>query len=300
MKAGLISSVLELLESCGFAVVDCSGSRSCFDILAKRGDTIFLVKVLSNIEGFNKTVAQELKSVAAALGAVPVVVGDRMKSHSLEDGVLYDRYRVLVSNAGTLGMLVSGEIPQIHAKRGKYCVSVNKDRLASLRERTGMTQAELAEMLDVSPHSVYRYERFGSMSLDVFERLKSIFAELDALSADLMEVPEHQMNVSLERYLTEVKREVLREFRELGFDAFATNAPFDVLAKCGDPVYTVVSNDWRRIGRRLQIVEEITGLVGGYSVCVSERRVDADSVVLGLKDFREVKSSKDLYRLLKD
>lgn len=298
MKERLVSGLTRNLGSRGFDVIECSGFRSCFDVIAKKRDRLILVKILANIEGLKRTVADELKSTARALNALPLIVGEKMKSHMLEDGIIYERYGIIVSNPQTMNMLLENSVPGIYAKRGKYCVSLEKEKLTELRQQHGLTQKMLAKMLDVAPHSVYRYERSGRMSLEVYEKMRELFPEIDLVSQDIRRTLRSEQ-AKYNRTVTDVKGQVLDEMKHMGFDAFLTNAPFDVFAREKESVFTVVSNDWRRIEHKLERVEEIRNLLGGYSICVSERKVKSDSIVLALSELREFKSAKELYSILR-
>jgi putative transcriptional regulator len=298
LKAGLVGSAVRMLSESGFEVVDCSGSRSSFDVLAKRDEMLILVKVLSNVEGLSGGAAAELKAVSAILGGVPVVVSQRMKSSELADGVVYDRYGVHVSNLRTFERLVNNSPPEAYSTRGNYCVHVNPGRLSEARRQMGLTQESLADRLGISKQSVYRYERSGRMSLDVFERLAGFFGE-DLLEHDFkLTYDDSGGGGRVEGAVTSFKDLVRREFEGLGFSTSLTNAPFDMVARRDERVFSVVSNDWRRLQYKVSVLEDISRVMGGYSVCISERRVKTEVSVLSPKELAEVKSPRELFKLL--
>jgi putative transcriptional regulator len=300
LKDNLVESVESLLQESGFRTVCTKGSHSSFDVLGKREETLFLVKVLANVEGLSRESILELKEVAAILGGLPIVVSQRMKSSELADDIVYDRYGVWVSNVQTLMRMVNYSPPKIHSKRGTYCVQVDPQTLTSARQRLGLTQESLARQLGVSKQSIYRYESSGSMSLEVFKRMKHFFKE------DVVQVEpkpnvsslhfEHQLNEPGKASSFKVK--VRQEFETMGFDTALTNAPFDIVATEDDRVFSVVSNDWRRLDYKLSVLEEISDIVGGYGVCISDRRVKSDVSVLTPQELSEIKTPKDLFKLL--
>ena len=134
MKSSLIVEVVSALTSGGYTVADCTGTQSCFDVLARRGERTFIVKALANIEGLSNSCAQDLLRVSRLLSATPVVVGDRMKSSSLSRGVVYERHGVHVLSSETFTDYLKYDAPSVFSIRGNYCVKVNQEELKDSRE----------------------------------------------------------------------------------------------------------------------------------------------------------------------
>jgi putative transcriptional regulator len=300
LKSSLVDSVLSALGQSGFKVLDCRGSRSSFDVLGRRDELLVLVKALSNVEGLSRESALELKEVASLLQGVPVVVSQRMKSSELADGTVYDRYGVLVSNPQTLLSMVNDAPPKVFSTRGNYCVHVDTEKLAQARARMGFTQDSLAERLGVSKQSVYRYERSGRVSLDVFDRMVGVFGE--SLSQPEFEMGENipKEQQSQRAAPTSLKRLVRREFEDMGFNTSLINAPFDLVASREKRIFSVVSNDWRRLGYKLSILEHVSEVLDGYTVCISERKVKSDVSILSPQELGAIKSPRELFKLLSE
>jgi putative transcriptional regulator len=300
LKSGLVESAVSLLCESGFRTVDCRGSRSSFDIVAKREGDVLLVKALANVEGLSRESAEELKAVASLLEAAPVVLSERMKSSDLADGTVYDRYGVYVVNARTLAEIVNDRAPKAFSTRGNYCVHVDTGLLAEARRRHGLTQESLAEKIGVSKQSVYRYESHGRVSVDVFDRLTRLFGDefvqshfkLQSGRSGQVSMPKSQM--------TSFKRLVCKEFEQMGFDTSLTHAPFDVVASREEKVFSVVSNDWRRLEGKLSVLDEVSEVLGGYRLCISERKVKTEVSVMSPQELSEIKTTRELFKLLSD
>jgi len=299
-KAGLVESTLRALEASGYLTVDCHGSRSSFDVIGKRGGRLLLVKALASVEGLSRDSVVELRRVASILGATAVVVSGRMKSSGLADGIVYDRYGVIVCSIATFESIINDSMPKIYSTRGNYCVRVDGGMLAEARRRLGMTQEDMAERLGVTKQSVYRYEALGRVSLDVFERLSDFFGEEIAKPVGEPHAEESVESDGVSRNVTSFKKMVCREFEELGFKTSLTSAPFDMVATRDETVFGVVSNDWRRLEGKISVLEEISDLLGGYRVCVSERRVEGKASVLTPGELAKVRSPRELFKLLGD
>jgi putative transcriptional regulator len=300
MKESLVSEVARVFGKAGYQAVSCEGMQSSFDVLAKGGNRLFLVKVLSNVESFTTAKSSELKSVAGILQGIPLIVGERIKSTLLEGGVVYERYGVHVVSVETLKRMLDDEAPTAYTVRGNYCVRVNPGRLSEARRRLGFTQDELAGFLGVSKQSVYRYECHGRMSTVIAERVSELFGEVEGLFLpnDVFCAEPSLDDVGFEGHVSGLKRRTFEFFRSIGFDASLTKAPFDIVLRDEDMVFIAVSNDWRRLERRIQVVEEISDAVGGFSVCITERARSASGVVLKPEDLKEIRTSREFIRLL--
>lgn len=274
MKPQLLSEVSGLLEGSGFEVSDCQGSRSCFDVLARRGKLLLVVKVLENIEGLNRNTVHELRKVSTLTGGIPLVVGNRLKSSRLLDGVLYERYGIHALNAATMGSVLSNSMPSAYSIRGNYCVQINSEMLRKLRAGFDLTQDELARELGVSKQSVYRYESTGRVLFDVMERMLGIFNDERLLvHEDLFKPAMPSEDQSFNMHVPDITRDVAKKLSDIGFSTSITNAPFDVVAREDSVVYAVVSNDNRRLEHKMEIVDCIRSMVGAYGMCVTSRHV---------------------------
>jgi putative transcriptional regulator len=303
MKPELTGRVVELLHDAGFHVVDCTGSRSSFDILAKKGEVLFLIKILKNIEGFNKRASNELKKIASLLLGIPILIGETMKNSRLADDIVYDRYGIYVSNDVTFSKMINDILPRVYSTRGNYCVNIDSNLLSDLRHRAGLTQDTLAKRLNVSKQSIYRYENEGRVSMDVFERIVDLFEDeglaLPGFTMDF-HFQDPDFFESVDRHITELKKIVYEEFKNIGFETSITNAPFDIYASKNERILSVVSNDWRRLKQRINVIRSIANLLGGYSLCVSERHIDVDVSVLKPDELHEINSPKEFFKILSE
>jgi len=299
LKDKLVDQAVASLARSGYDFVDCRGSRSSFDVLGKKGDKLILVKVLSNLEGLSRQAVSQLKRVAKLLDGVPYIVSLRMKASKLSDGVLYDRYGVYASSAQTFGEILSDGCPRVYSTRGNYLVHLDTHVLSEARRRRGLTQESLANELGVTKQSVYRYESSGRVSLEIFDRLLRFF-EGDDLTAKKFELtydqPEKQSNPAY--HANSLKEKVAMDLVKIGLETTLTNAPFDIVASKKRRFYTVVSNDYRRLSDKISMLEDITHIVGGYGVCVSQRRIRSEASVITPEQLLAVKSPRELFKLI--
>jgi putative transcriptional regulator len=301
MKDQLVERVASLLREEGFQVSDCCSVRSCFDILARRDDSMLLVKILQNIEGLTPRSASELRSVASAMSGTPIVVGDHMKNAGLSSEVVYTRYGLHVVNIEAFGMILSKRTPLVYSIRGNYCVRIDPSLLSQIRKKADLTQKELAVELGVSKQSVHRYESSGRISLEIAEKLMKLLREDIMLPGEVFSGEISSLEEHITTTMTDLERMVYAEFRKMGFDASVTNAPFDIVAeerRKKERVLSVVSDDRKGLKRKIEIIRGISEMTGYRMVCISNRAKGLDVVVVKPRDLKGIKGAGEFLSLL--
>jgi putative transcriptional regulator len=301
MKEEDIRKAVSMLENAGFHVSDCSKVRSCFDLLARRGDDLLLIKVLGNIEGVTYRLAAELRSAAHSLSGTPLIIGDHMKTASLAPGIIYTRYDVHVVNMESFSEMLGQKIPLIYSVRGNYCVRINCDLLSHIRKKESLTQEQLAEKLGVSKQSIHRYESSGRISLEIAERLVDLLKEDLMLPGKALAPDQSPIDEDVSSFLTNLKKAARQEFQNMGFSASFTNAPFDIIAaetEGTERILTIASDDLKGIMRKAEIIKNISEMTGCLRVCITNRSCDLDVVVIKPKELSEIKEKEEFIKIL--
>lgn len=306
MKEDLLVDLVSVLKKVRFKIIDCSRIHSCFDVFAKRKEVILLIKVLANIEALSSRTSEELKKVSALVSGTPLVVGDHMKSKKLERGVLYSRYGINVLNLGTLkGILKGKEAPKIYSIRGNYCVKIDPEALVNLRKKLDLTQKKLAQKLEVSKQSVYRYERNGKISLEIAQKIEKKFGE-DVLSRrklikKVFSSPS-EFKLQGKGKLTRLQKLVILDLERIGFKTSPTHAPFNLVAiKSGqEKIFTVVSNASKGLEKKTQLIQKISDLLQRPKACISEKGQNLDILVVSPEELEKLSRAQELIDLLSE
>ena len=90
-----------------------------------------------------------------------------------------------------------------------------------------------------------------------------------------------------------------QSFNKLGFSTSLTNAPFDVVARESETIYTAVSDDGRRLKLRVEKIKEISDIMGGYSICISNRKQNLDSLIIKPSELEDIKEAEELFDMLR-
>ncbi|MFB6136359.1 MAG: transcriptional regulator [Halobacteriaceae archaeon] len=176
-RSALIGNVTAMLEDAGFLVSEqCAIRPKSFDVAARRGDDLVLVKILGNIDALDAPTGEEMRRLGAYLDATPLVIGLRTRDEELKPEVVYFRHGVPVLSPDTaMDLFVEGVPPMIYAAPGGLYVNIDGDLLADEREKRGWSLGRLATELGVSRRTVSKYEDGMNASIEVAIRLDEMF-----------------------------------------------------------------------------------------------------------------------------
>ena len=176
-RSALIDNITAMLGDAGFTVSDrCSTRPKSFDLAARRGEDLLLVKILGNVDAFDGPTGREMRRLGTYLRGTPLVIGLRTRDENLDPGVVYFRHGVPVLNPDTaMDLFVHGVPPLIYAAPGGLYVNIDGDVLADKREQRGWSLGRLASELGVSRRTVSKYEDGMNASVEVAAQLDELF-----------------------------------------------------------------------------------------------------------------------------
>src|SRR6056297_1345264 len=188
-RTALVGNITAMLEDAGFLVSErCSVRPKSFDLAARRGEDLVLLKILGNIDAFTGQTGAELRRLGDYLSATPIVIGLRTRNEELEPGVVYFRHGVPVFNPDTAYDLFIEEVPPlIYAAPGGLYVSIDGDLIADEREERGWSLGRLATELGVSRRTVSKYEDGMNASIEVAIQLEEMFDQPFSSPVEVME-----------------------------------------------------------------------------------------------------------------
>ena len=229
-KEFLTDRVADLLARSGFSVSDrCYVRPRSFDLAARRGGLLLILKILSNIDGLNEKTAVEIRRLAKYLSGNPLLVGEKTRDHSLEGGVVYFRYGVPTVSPITLKDWIAEDIPPfVYAAQGGRYVKIDGPLLRRLRLESGISLGALASELSVSRRTVSKYEiEDMDTTIEVALRLEELFGQ-ELIKP--VEILEPGSPVAGEQGLIDDK--VLSHLAQIGFDVFPTVlSPFNAITQ---------------------------------------------------------------------
>ena len=178
-RSALVGNITAMLEDAGFVVSDrCAIRPKSFDVAARRGSDLILVKILGNIDALNEETGHEMLRLGEYLEGTPLVIGLRSRDEDLKPDVVYFRHGVPVFSPDTAYNLFIEDIsPLIYAAPGGLYVNIDGDLLADEREHRDWSLGRLASELGVSRRTVSKYENGMNASIEVAMELEALFDE---------------------------------------------------------------------------------------------------------------------------
>jgi len=279
----LINTTRAILARAGYSVSSPLNMRSvCFDIVGRKNDSLLIVKVLSNVDAFSRENADEMKVLAEALGASPILIGERSSSGSLEPGIVYSRFDIsIISNETLADHLLEDVPPFIFAAPGGLYVKLDSDLLKHLRETRGISLGTLAETAGVSRRTIQMYETGMGAMIDAAIRLEEF---LNVPIIEPMNPFRYKAEEKGKEYeLSGDKRTDVQIFNlllDLGCAITPTvRSPFEALTKSEKMVIlTGFGSEDERLMHKASIVSDISRISGRHSVIIVERKGGLENI----------------------
>jgi len=308
-RPALIQALALELSKTGFFVSEPHLIRGqSFDLVARRDDTLLLVKVLTNVDAFSKEAAEELKLVAMTLRGTPLLVGSRSGAGPLENGVLYSRFGVPIVAPDTLReFLEDGVPPFVFSAPGGLYVRLDADLLRELRESGQVTAGKLAEVAGVSRRTVQMYFEGQTATVDVAMRLEDFLGVPLILPVDpFLKPPEKAEMLTSWNLFERFEKEIFRKLQTLGFSVLPTaHSPFEAFAAepASEALYvTGVGNAGEDVSEKVQIVAEISRVAERDFVIFLERRTAElrRGPFIAREELRRLRVREDLESLIEE
>lgn len=286
MKKDLVvKQVAEVLENNGYSLVMIPNMHTCMDILAKKLDQKYIIKVVYNIDSASRAEAQALTKIASFMDAEPLIVGSVSKNAPLAKSISYSRFSVKCMSLGSLENIAS-DLPSLTASKSVGVkVMVDGERLKYLRKLSNMTRERLSRATGISTDTIYLHEKKGGYAS--IETVKRIEAALHGpVKGTPPQAEHHTTRVSSIRLAnTGIKAARLH------------NAPFDMIAKSAN--YYEISGDAniRTMIKRAEVFKAIHESFGdNYPFFLSATKSGRmhGVPVLSRKQLKKIKSEHDL------
>ena len=311
-RSALVGNVTAMLEDAGFEVSDrCAIRPKSFDVAARRGEDVLLVKILGNIDAFDAHTGAEMRRLGEYLGATPVVIGLRTRDEELKPGVTYFRHGVPVLSPDTaLDLFVEGVPPLIYAAPGGLYVNIDSGVLADAREERDWSLGRLAQELGVSRRTVSKYEDGMDASVEVAAELEELFDEPLTAPVNVLDGSEDVREDEPTPDDPEVDPEdepIVTVLTRVGFDVHPTSrAPFKAVSeneRREEEMLTGHSELTKTAEKRARIMSSVGRVTRTRSVYVvddASRDAVADTAIVERDEIADIDEADELRDLILD
>lgn len=307
-KETIERNVREILTLAGFYLSQAVRMRrASIDILARRDQTLLLIKVLENIDALDKKDGETIKLLSNLLAGSPLIVGDHYGGGKLERGVVYSRFKIPIISVSTLkDYFLDGIPPYVFSAPGGLYVKIDSKKLKELRELYRYSLGALAESLGVSRKAIQLYEENMNATIEMALSLEEIFNTELIKPIDLTKPETYEVNLSLTEDLPltdELKMKVLAHLRRMGCEVMhLRNCPFDAITKKREFLFLTWIDRFERIEKEIDAIHSIVRATGKKSVIFVKRKKTKETVwgipVLDTEDLMNVKEDEEILRMI--
>jgi putative transcriptional regulator len=287
-RSALVGNITAMLQDAGFVVSDrCSIRPKSFDLAARRGDDLLLVKILANADSLDAETGVEMRRLGSYLSATPLVIGLRTRDEDLKPEVVYFRHGIPVINPDTaFDLFVENVPPLIYAAPGGLYVNIDGDLLADEREERGWSLGRLATELGVSRRTVSKYEDGMNASIEVAIQLEELFDQPFSDPVNVLDGADEVRDADptpQDLAVDPDEDHVLAVLARVGFTVHpTTRAPFTAVSEDGDHeienLLTGHSAFTRSAEKRARIMSSLGEVTRTRSVYVTEESEKRDAI----------------------
>lgn len=213
----LIQRINQLLKEAKFEtfVFDFTSNinKFCYDLIVKRNDLVFIIKVFPNIDNIDEDIIKGIKILSKLLNSKPLLIGVKNRYKNLEDNTIYLRSDLPFITFNSLKRILKNKLyPFILSQRGGGIVFIDGKLLKTLREEKNVTRKELSEEIGITKRTLCSYE---SENMRPSKNIAKKIGEILDSKAIFREINVFNWNIKINFKIEEInKKEDLNNFEE--------------------------------------------------------------------------------------
>ena len=311
----LVKEVREILSNAGFYVSDLYSIRPVgFDLVARRDNSLLIIKVLTNINALSEEVANELILLSKLLKGYTLLVGERGGTSYLEKDVVYDRFGIQTISAETLeSYLLDGNPLKVYAAPGGFYINIDRDKLIKLRKKQNISIGSFARSIKVSRRTVRMYEEGMNARVEFARRIEELLKETVTLDIDLFQrdkpqsINEKDIPASTKKpdeKFRDLQKEIFSFLTKVGYEIIPMDrCPFDAISKDRDKVLlTCIHKYDKQLIKRAQIVGSISKITEKHAVLFTEGNVRKHNIegtpLIVKRELKKIREPEEIIELI--
>ncbi|MDH7506825.1 MAG: transcriptional regulator [Candidatus Thermoplasmatota archaeon] len=306
----LLDEVHKILVKAGFYVSElCSIRPASFDLVARRDNSLLIIKVLTNIDAITEDVSKELRTLSILLKGCPLIIGEKSGSGKLIDDVIYDRFGIQAITPETLKThLLEGLPLEVYAATGGLYINLDKDKLKKLRMQQNISLGSFARSLRVSRRTIQMYEEGMSTSVEIALRIEEILGEnitipIDILnkSSDAGEIKPLSLDTDGFR---EFQREIFSILEQVGYKVIPLErCPFEAVSEDKKKILLTCVDEYnKKLLRKAHVVNSISKITEKHAVLITDKDVNKPNIegtpVIVKKELKKIRDPEEILELV--
>ena len=306
-----IKAAETILKEGGFTVSQrCCSRPSCFDIAARKSESLIFIKVQHDIGCVSPYDSLELRIIAEQVSAASLFISEKTREKPLEDDTVYSRYNVLAITPRTFeNIVLRGIHPLIQAGPGGYYVEIDGEAVKKRRQELGLSVGEVAEKIGISRRTLYGYERgMAKASVTAAYNLLCTLGVPVAKPVNIFETSRSYRKpiMTKARQIFTQNKLLQRIFKKLAsYNIVAVKkAPFDFVVTVPEEnmkiIGGVADKDEETLNRRVEEILSLSRIVQAHPVIVTDGQkppLNKDIPCVNGDEISKIKSPEDLCKL---
>jgi len=310
-RVELKEKIRDILNSSGFYVSELHSMRlTGFDIVARRDDTLLIIKVMTNIDSLSEDVANELKTLSSLLKACPLLIGEKNGLNTLEDDVIYFRFGIQAITLQTLrNNLLEGIPVKVYAGPGGLYVNIDEEKLREIREDKGISLGAFARYVNVSRRTVRMYEEGMNSRVEVAQKIEKLLEQTITVPLDILRNPiiNDKLSFQYRGELENVKsfqKEVFSLLEKVGYKIIPMEkCPFEALSKDSEKILlTCVHKYNNKLIKKAEVVSSISKITEKHAVVFTDKDVAKKNVsgtpIIAKKELKKLCDPEEVFELI--
>ena len=311
----LVKLIRDILSNAGFYVSDLYSMRPIgFDLVARRDNSLLIIKVLTNINALSENVANELKLLSKLLKGQPILIGERGGTGYLEKDVVYDRFGIQTISADTLESYLLDGIPlKIYAAPGGFYVNLDKEKLIKLRKKQNISIGSFARSVKVSRRTVRMYEEGMNARVEFAKRIEELLKDTITVDINLLNKNKTQSIYSKnqktstkkpEEQFKDLQKEIFSILKKVGYEVIPMDrCPFDAVSKDKDKILlTSVHKNDKQLIKRAQIIGSISKITEKHAVLFTEGKIKKQNIegtpLIVKRELKKIRGPEEIIELI--
>jgi len=309
-RTQLLGEVRETLSSAGFYVSELYSLRTTgFDLVARRDNSLLIVKVLTNIDAMTQELANELRTLSILLKGCPIIIGEKSGTGVLQDDVVYDRFGIQSINSDTLKThLLEGMPLEVYAAPGGLYVNLDTDKLREFRKEQDISLGSFARSLKVTRRTVQMYEDGMNATVEVALRIEDLLGTnvttpIDILNRQIAQKEFKRTSIQT-RGFQEFQKEVFSILEKVGYKVIPLErCPFEAVSQEKKKVLlTCVDRYDKKLLKKAKVVSSISNITEKHAVLIidtetSKKNIEGTPLIVK-KELKKVRGPEEILELI--
>jgi len=306
----LLGEVRDTLIKSGFYVSELYTLRPIgFDLVARRDNSLLIIKVLTNIDAMTEEVAQELRTLSILLKGCPLIIGIRSGTGDLEEDTVYDRFGIQVITSETLkNHLLEGITLEVYAAPGGLYVNLDNEKIKKLRTEQNISLGSFARSLRVTRRTVQMYEDGMNASIEVALRIENVLGEnvTDPIDIFNRKIPKNQIqppSVEPEGF-RKFQRDVFSILEQVGYKVVPLErAPFEAVSQDKSKILLTCVDEYnKKLLKKAKVVGSISKITEKHAVLIIDKNVNKKTIegtpLIFKKELKKIRGPEEILDLI--